>query len=158
MIARAFPAQVTSVKLSETAMLIYVYIQSRSGDSVRLRDIQRAMNFSSPSSALFHLQKLESAGLVQKDNVGDYRIKTRVRVSLVRNFLTIKGTLIPRHVFYASATTAVSILYLILLSQFLSSPIAIVALLLNAGSAVAFWYESWQDWKTRPRFSRRSEE
>src|SRR5438094_986525 len=94
--ARASPAQVTSVKLSETAMLIYVYIQSRSGDSVRLRDIQRAMNFSSPSSALFHLQKLESVGLVQKDNVGDYRIKTRVRVSLVRNFLIIKGTLIPR--------------------------------------------------------------
>ena len=158
MIARAFPAQVTSVKLSETAMLIYVYIQSRSGDSVRLRDIQRAMNFSSPSSALFHLQKLESAGLVQKDDVGDYRIKTRVRVSLVRNFLIIKGTLIPRHVFYASATTAVSILYFVLLSQFLSSPIAIVALLLNAGSAAAFWYETWQDWKTRPRFSRRSEE
>src|SRR5438094_278330 len=141
MIARAFPAQVTSVKLSETAMLIYVYIQSRSGDSVRLRDIQRAMNFSSPSSALFHLQKLESAGLVQKDNVGDYRIKTRVRVSLVRNFLIIKGALIPRHLFYASAKTAVSILYFVLLSQFLSSPIAIVALLLNAGSAAAFWYE-----------------
>src|SRR5207249_7793299 len=122
MIARASPAQVTSVKLSETAMLIYIYIQSRSGDSVRLRDIQRAMNFSSPSSALFHLQKLESAGLVQKDNVGDYRIKTRVRVSLVRNFLIIKGALIPRHLFYASATTAVSILYFVLLSQFLSSP------------------------------------
>src|SRR5438128_11053213 len=113
------------------------------------------MNFSSPSSALFHLQKLESAGLVQKDNVGDYRVKTRVRVSLVRNFLIIKGTLIPRHVFYASATTAVSILYFVWLSQFLSSPIAIVALLLNAGSAVPFWYRAWQDWKTSPRFSRR---
>src|SRR5438477_10735713 len=122
MIARAFPAQVTSVKLSETAMLIYVYIQSRSGDSVRLRDIQQAMKFSSPSSALFHLQKLESAGLVQKDTVGDYRIKTRIRVSLIRNFLVIKGVLIPKHFFYGSATTAVSILYLILLREFLFSP------------------------------------
>jgi hypothetical protein len=146
------------VKLSETAMLIYVYIQSRSGNSVRLRDIQQAMKFSSPSSALFHLQKLESAGLVQKDNMGDYQIKTRVRVSLVRNFLIVRGTLIPRHVFYASATTAVSILYFILLSQFLLSPIALVALLLNVASAAAFWYESWQDWKMRPRFSPRSED
>src|SRR5207237_2937021 len=105
--------------------------------NVRLRDIQRAMNFSSPSSALFHLQKLESTGLVQKDDVGDYRIKTHVRVSLIRNFLIIKGTLIPRHVFYASATTAVSILYFVLLSQFLSSPIAIVVLLPTPASAGA---------------------
>jgi hypothetical protein len=138
-------------------MLIYVYIQSRSGNSVRLRDIQQAMSFSSPSSALFHLQKLESAGLVQKDHVGDYRIKTRVRVSLIRNFLVVKGTLIPRHLVYASATTAVSILYLVLLREFLFSQIALVALLLNVASAVAFWYESWQDWKTRPKFSQGSE-
>jgi hypothetical protein len=138
-------------------MLIYVYIQSRSGNSVRLRDIQQAMSFSSPSSALFHLQKLESAGLVQKDHVGDYRIKTRVRVSLIRNFLVVKGTLIPRHLVYAIATTAVSILYLVLLREFLFSQIALVALLLNVASTVAFWYESWQDWKTRPKFSQGSE-
>ncbi|TMI43353.1 hypothetical protein E6H19_09905 [Candidatus Bathyarchaeota archaeon] len=150
--------QVTSVKLSETAMLIYVYVKSRHGDSVRLRDIQQAMGFSSPSSALFHLQKLESAGLVLKDPLGDYRIKTRVRVGLIRNFLIIRGAFVPRHVFYASATTVVSILYSALLREFLSSPIALAALALNAGSAAAFWYESWQDWKARPKFAQQLEQ
>ena len=145
------------MKLSETAMLIYVYIKSRHGDSVRLRDIQLAMKFSSPSSALFHLQKLESTGLVLKDPLGDYRIKTRVRVNLIRNFLLIRGAFIPRHVFYASVTSVISILYLVLLWNFLSSTIAIAALTLNAGSAFAFWYESWQDWKARPKFSQHLE-
>lgn len=141
------------LKLSETAMLIYVYILSHSTDGVRLRDIQRAMGFSSPSSALFHLQKLEGAGLVLKDSVGNYRVKTRIRVGLVRNFIFIKGVLIPRHLLYATVTTVVSVLYFLLLRQFLFSPLALVALLLNASSAAVFWYESWQDWKTRPRFS-----
>ncbi len=141
------------LKLSETAMLIYVYILSHSTDDVRLRDIQRAMGFSSPSSALFHLQKLEGAGLVLKDSVGNYRVKTRIRVGLVRNFIFIKGVLVPRHLLYATVTTVVSVLYFLLLRQFLSSPIALVALLLNAASAAVFWYESWQDWKARPRFS-----
>src|SRR2546425_12011885 len=107
-------------------MLIYVYIQSHAGDEVRLREVQHAMGFSSPSSALFHLQKLESAGLIQKDPLGNYRIKTRIRVGLMRNFLIIKGVLIPKHLLYATAITAVSILYFILLQQFLFSPIALV--------------------------------
>ena len=138
-------------------MLIYVYIKSRHGDSVRLRDIQLAMKFSSPSSALFHLQKLESTGLVLKDPLGDYRIKTRVRVNLIRNFLLIRGAFIPRQVFYASLTSMGSILYLVLLWNFLSSTIALAAVTLNAGSALAFWYESWQDWKARPKFSQHLE-
>jgi hypothetical protein len=73
-------------------MLIYVYIQSRSKDTVRLRDIQRAMSFSSPSSALFHLQKLESTRLITKDALGNYQVKTRIRVGLIRNFIFIKAS------------------------------------------------------------------
>jgi hypothetical protein len=134
-------------------MLIYVYIQSHSRDDVRLREIQHAMGFASPSSALFHLQKLETAGLIVKDSVGNYRIKTRVRVELVRNYVLIRHALVPRHVFYAALMTVASSLYFILLRGFLYSPLAIVALLLNAGSAGLFWFESWNYWKTRPRFS-----
>lgn len=141
------------LKLSETAMLIYVYISSHSRDDLRLRDVQRAMGFSSPSSALFHLEKLESAGLVVKDPIGNYRTKTRIKVGLVRNFIFIRGALIPKHIFYAAVTTTVSILYFMMLRQFLSTPIAMAALLLNAASAGVFWYESWQDWKLKPRFS-----
>src|SRR5437667_162467 len=51
------------LKLSDTAMLIYVYIQSHSKDDIQLREIQHAMGFASRSSALFHLQKLAAAWL-----------------------------------------------------------------------------------------------
>ena len=134
-------------------MLIYVYIRSHSKDDVRLREVQHAMGFSSPSSALFHLQKLETAGLILKDPVGNYRVKTRVRVGLVRDFVFVRGVFIPRRVFYAIVTSIASILYFTLLTQFLTSLIAVAALLLNVASAALFWYESWQDWKAKPRFA-----
>lgn len=142
------------MKLSETAMLIYVYVKSHSKDDVRLREIQHAMGFASPSSALFHLQKLESAGLITKDQVGNYRVKTRVSVGIVRNYVFIRNTLVPRHVFYAAVMTAASALYSTLLKDSLSSPIVLVALLLNVVPAGLFWFESWRDWKARPRFSK----
>ena len=141
------------VKLSETAMRIYVYIDSRSGDGARLRDIQQAMKFQSPSSALFHLQKLEGAGLVLKDPQGNYHVKTRVRVSLTRNFVVLRGRFIPRHLLYALVTSILSVLYLILLRDFLVSPLALIVLSLNLVSVGLFWYETWQDWETKPRFS-----
>ena len=141
-------------KLSETAMLIYVYIQSHSKDDLRLREVQQAMGWSSPSSALFHLQKLETAGLILKDPTGNYRIKTRIRVGLVRDFVFMRGILVPKHLLYAIVTTLATILYFILLQQFLSSPIAIIALLLNAVSVGVFSYESWQDWKNKPKFAK----
>lgn len=134
-------------------MLIYVYIRSRSGDFVKLREVQHAMGFASPSSALFHLQKLETAGLIAKDSLGSYRIRTRVGVDLVRNYVLLRHTLVPRHVFYAILMTVASVLYFDLLRGFLYSPIAMAALFLNVVAAGLFWFESWQDWKTRPRFS-----
>lgn len=135
-------------------MLIYVYIQSRPRDDVRLREVQHAMGFASPSSALFHLQKLETAGLILKDPVGNYRVKSRVNVRLVRNYVFLRGLLIPRHLLYAVVTTAASAIYLVLLAGLLFSPLGLVAFLLNAGSAGLFWFESYGDWKTRPRFAK----
>ena len=111
------------------------------------------MGFASPSSALFHLQKLESAGLILKDPIGNYQVKTRVRVGLVRNYVLIRNIFVPRHVFYAIVMTIASILYLSLLRDFLSSPFTIIALLLNTVSAGVFWFESCRDWKDKPRFS-----
>jgi hypothetical protein len=139
-------------RLSDTAMLIYVYVKSHSKDDIQLRDIQRAMGFSSPSSALFHLQKLETAGLLLKDSVGFYRVKTSIRVNLVRNFVIMRGVFVPRHMLYAIVMTIALILFSVALIEFLSSPITVVALLLNAASAGLFWYEAWQDWKLKPRF------
>src|SRR2546428_8628669 len=112
------------------------------------------MGFASPSSALFHLQKLESAGLILKDPIGNYQVKTRVRVGLVRNYVLIRNIFVPRHVFYAIVMTIASSLYLTLLRDFLSAPFTIIVLLLNTVSAGLFWFESWRDWKDKPRFSR----
>ena len=43
--------------------------------SMRLREIQHTLRFSSPSLVLHHLAKLIEADLVQKDAYGDYSVK-----------------------------------------------------------------------------------
>src|SRR5207302_11019730 len=128
-------------------------LQARYGDEGRLREIQHAMGCASPSSAPFHLQRLESAGLMLKDRIGNYRVRTRVGVGLVRSYVLIRNMFVPRHVFYAIVMTIASTLYLTLLRDFLSSPFTIIVLLLNTVSAGLFWFESWRDWKDKPRFS-----
>jgi DNA-binding transcriptional ArsR family regulator len=138
--------------LSATTSLVYWYIASRSSRSAGVREIQRAMRFSSPSSAQYHLGKLEEAGLVGKDVQGNYSMKRNVRLGLMRNFAFFRGRLIPKHLIYAVGTTVISIVYLFLLRSYLTSNIVILAILPNILSALIFWYEAWSVWRQRPRF------
>ena len=138
--------------LSATTSLVYWYIASRSNRSAGVREIQRAMRFSSPSSAQYHLGKLEEAGLVGKDVQGNYAVKRNVRLGLMRNFAFFRGKLIPRHLFYAVGTTLISVVYLFLLRSYLSSNIVILAIIPNVLSAFIFWYEAWSVWRQRPHF------
>ena len=58
----------------------------------------RLANLSSPSVAYWHLQKLESLGLITKDAYGEYTVKEKVNIS---GHLWIGKTLVPRLIFYA---------------------------------------------------------
>jgi DNA-binding Lrp family transcriptional regulator len=62
---------------------------------VGIREIQRALNLSSPTLALYHINKLEEAGLVKK-HLNGY-VADRV---LLENFIRLKRALIPRYFFY----------------------------------------------------------
>jgi hypothetical protein len=58
----------------------------------------RATNLSSPSVAYWHLQKLEGAGLLQKNQYGEYTVKEKIRVS---GHLWIGKNLVPRLMCYS---------------------------------------------------------
>jgi len=65
------------------------------GKPVGIREIQRALNLSSPTLALYHVNKLEEAGLVKKYMNG--YVADRI---VLENFIRLKRTLIPRYFFY----------------------------------------------------------
>ena len=87
------------IRLSDNALRIYVYMITNKKRMVGPREIQRAMGFSSPSSATFHLKKLVEMGLIQEDR-GEYYIDTIKRVGILTNFFIIGRVLIPKDLIY----------------------------------------------------------
>jgi hypothetical protein len=76
---------------------VYSYVV-KEGKPVGPREVMRATNLSSPSVAYWHLQKLESLGLLQKDSYGEYVVKEKIGVS---GHLWIGNKLVPRLMCYS---------------------------------------------------------
>ena len=81
----------------------------RNGSPSGIREIQRALKLSSPTLALYHLNKLEEAGLVRKQETG--YVADRI---VLENYVRLKRTLIPRFFFY-TVFFAISLVILITL-------------------------------------------
>jgi hypothetical protein len=62
------------------------------------RELVRLADLSSPSVAHWHLQKLESAGLICKNSYGEYIVKEKVGIS---GYFWVGKILVPRLIFYA---------------------------------------------------------
>jgi len=88
---------------------IYKFIL-RSDKPVGIREVQRALNLSSPTLALYHMNKLEEAGLIKKEPEGF--VANRV---ILENLIRFRRILIPRNFFY----TIFLISSLIILAVFL---------------------------------------
>jgi predicted DNA-binding transcriptional regulator len=67
----------------------------RSDRPVGIREVQRALDLSSPTLALYHMNKLEEAGLIKKESNG----YTADRV-ILENLIRFRRILIPRNFFY----------------------------------------------------------
>lgn len=62
---------------------------------VGIRGVQRALNLSSPTLALYHMNKLEEAGFIKKELNG--YVADRI---ILENLIRLRGVLIPRNFFY----------------------------------------------------------
>ncbi|MEM4247168.1 MAG: winged helix-turn-helix domain-containing protein [Candidatus Woesearchaeota archaeon] len=75
-----------------------------------IREIQRALNLSSPSQAQYHLNKLEEAGLLKRE-MGNYVINK----VLLENCVRISRFLIPRYLFYSIFAIVILLIEVVLL-------------------------------------------
>lgn len=73
---------------------VYRFILKNNSPS-GIREIQRALNLSSPTLALYHVNKLEEAGLIKKQETG--YVADRI---VLENCIRLKRTLVPRFFFY----------------------------------------------------------
>jgi len=76
------------------ALKVYRFIL-KNDKPVGIREVQRGLNLSSPTLALYHMNKLEEAGLIKKEANG--YVADRI---VLENVIRIRRILIPRNFFY----------------------------------------------------------
>ncbi len=115
-----------------------------------IREVQRALHFSSPSVANHHLEQLRELGLVEKQNIGGhYYLVSQVKIGVLRHFVKLGRLLFPRYFFYAIFSTTFYIAYLATLMQSLTRENLFITIFGAVVSAI-FWYEAFRVWHLKP--------
>ncbi|UCH57431.1 MAG: winged helix-turn-helix transcriptional regulator [Candidatus Bathyarchaeota archaeon] len=135
-------------ELKGKTLLVYMYILRANKSSVGVREVQRALGFSSPSVSAYHLNKLQELGLVESIR-GDYNLIREVKVGVLKQFVTFGGVMLPRYLFYAVLVTTMLITYLI---QFPFAPTrqSITTIILGIVPSIILWYETVKLWREKP--------
>jgi hypothetical protein len=95
-----------------TTLKVYKYLLSKS-DSVGVRELQRSLDFSSPSVAAHHLNKLEEWGICSKGSDNRYILEKKVNIGVMKHFILVRGSYIPRFAFHTAFFVSIFLSYLI---------------------------------------------
>ncbi len=115
-----------------------------------VREVQRALRFSSPSVAQHHLDRLCELGLVKKQATGgSYFLADKVKVGVLRHFVQFRRLLFPRYFFYAVFSTMLYVIYLTTFMHGLSGENLFIALF-GLIVSIIFWYETVRIWLLKP--------
>ena len=122
----------------------------KTGRPMSVRQVQRALRFSSPSVAQHHLEQLRSLGLVQKKDAGSvYFLVNEVKIGVLRHFIKLGKLLLPRYFFYAVFSTTCLIMYCLTLMQSFTRE-SLFILSFGVIISLIFWYETIRIWALRP--------
>ena len=147
MVAGSENARVIESEVKGTTLRVYWEV-FKSPRPVGVREVQRLIRFSSPSTALYHLEKLRELGVARKDEHGRYEIVEQIRPSQFRMFLRIGKVILPRFVFYAVFFVAALVMYLFQ-SLLTGSETSMMALIFGSSAAVVCVYEATRIWRDK---------
>ena len=136
-------------KLRGKAWKVY-WLLLRSGREMSVREIEKALHFSSPSVAFHHLEQLCQLGLVEKQKTGgNYCLVSEVKIGVLRHFVKLGRLMFPRYFFYAVFSSAFYIAYLTLLMKNITSE-SLFVISFGAIISIIFWYEAIRFWRLKP--------
>lgn len=141
------PGPNSESEIHGTTLRVYWYL-FRSVRSVGVRETQRALSMSSPSTALYHLEKLRELGVAEKDSAGQYFLKEQVQVGTLKMFLKVGHLILPRYLFYAIFLTTALLVYAIG-SLVQGVAVELSGVVFGAAGAGISWYECARMWKER---------
>ncbi len=115
---------------------VYKYVL-KNGKPTGVREVQRALRFSSPRLAFYHLNKLDEAGLVKKG--ADGYVVERV---VLQNSVRLMRLLVPRYFFYSLFFAVVVIIHLTVFRPAVLHADYIFGLFIGFAAAASFIYET----------------
>ena len=133
--------------LKGNTLRVYWFLLKTPNELVGARETQRALKFSSPALAVYHLDKLTELGLAEKLR-GEYRVVKTVNVGVLKQFVRFGSLMLPRHFFYATMFTTLMVFYFVQFRHidFYSTFALVVVVLATAVT----WYETLRVWKQKP--------
>lgn len=134
-------------ELKGTTLRVYWYALRK--NQVGVREVQRALNLSSPSVALHHIDKLMRMNLLLRNEDGSYHVTEKVEVDIIKQFVRVGGLMVPRFLFYAAYFTTLFASYLIVRRITLDFD-NIMFLVLGISAFSMAWYETLKAWSRRP--------
>lgn len=134
-------------QLKGNTLRVYWFLLRSESDTAGARETQRALKFSSPALAVYHLDKLVDLGLVEKKH-GEYRLLRKVDVGILRQFIKLGRLVLPRYVLYAMLFSTLLVFYSTQVRAFnFYSVFALIFGLLGSGIT---WYETYRIWRQKP--------
>ena len=133
--------------LKGNTLRVYWHLLRSSNGLVKVRENQRALGFSSPALAVYHLEKLRELGLVKKIR-GEYHLAKVVNVGVLKQFMKIGTFVLPRYTLYATLFTTLLLFYLSQLREI--NFYSLFALLFGILATGLLWYETVKVWKQKP--------
>lgn len=137
--------------LQGKTMKIYWYILTH-GES-GIREIQRNLKISSPSTVSYHVNKLVDAGYISKLSTDKYSVIEPVKDGIIKLYFRIGRLMIPRMIFYLSFFAICAILYILLMfsrMRFVVFTEDAFFLLLSACGMLFFLFETYRIWSMKP--------
>ncbi|MBS7646532.1 MAG: hypothetical protein QXK93_02890 [Candidatus Bathyarchaeia archaeon] len=135
--------------LKGKTLLVYWYILQQPSRTVGVREVQKALKFSSPSIAVHHLEKLEDLGLISKKPTGEYILKEEVKIGILQFFTRMGRFMVPRYIFYSVLFTTMLATYVVLCLLGNIWP-NLYAVMFGLIATVAFWTETIRVWRAKP--------
>jgi hypothetical protein len=122
-----------------------VYLHLLRNGPCELRDVQRALGFSTPSLASYHLNRLIRAGYAAQNTAGQYHSVKDVSEEILEGYTKIGTVLIPQLAFFAVLLTALIVFFSIMS---LTDPRFVTPLILTSlGMVAVVWYETARVWR-----------
>jgi len=113
----------------------------KSSKPVGAREVQRALNLSSPSLATYHLSKLEETGLLKKESDGFV-----VNKIILEDSIRIRRFLIPRFLFYSVFAILALVFELTLFRPNVITGQYVFFVAVTLVCAIIFCYETAKTW------------